>query len=82
MKYTEKRAYKSHSVYIVGGKTSPSYAMTIPKQFALEMGLDEPGSFVITYLVTERENGDSSEEGKHSRRKKKVFLRVEKMPLT
>ena len=80
MKLTEKTSYKPHAVYNIG-HINPSYGITIPKEFALAMGLDEPNSFVITSLVTEREgNGDGDDSSaKHTRKKKRLFLRVEKM---
>lgn len=57
LKIIERKASKPHAVYRAGKANSVSYTMTIPKLFAIEAGLDELGSYVVTHLVVAHDNG-------------------------
>jgi hypothetical protein len=60
LKIIEKKASKPHTVYRCGGRLQLSYAITIPKPFALEMGLDEEDSYVLSHLVIASDDGSNS----------------------
>lgn len=66
LRIIEKKAHKPHSIYHSGGKAQDqSVQMTIPKPFALAMGLDEPDCYVISHLVeaySDNEEDLTSEE--------------------
>jgi hypothetical protein len=60
LKIIEKKASKPHTVYRCGGRLQLSYAITIPKPFALEMGLDEEDSYVLSHLIIASDDGNNS----------------------
>lgn len=62
---------KPLSVYKTGGKTNPSLVVTIPKKFAMEMGLTlKKKNYVIMRLI--KDNGSSNKN-------KRVYCIIERL---
>lgn len=72
---------KAHAVYNMGSKKNKSYGVTIPMEFAREMGFDDGEKhFVMIRMVR---NGEESEDEDYTRRrtrkKRTPYLIVQKI---
>ena len=63
---------RPHAVYKTGGKTKTSYAITIPKQFAKEMGIAGRKKSWVRISLIKNGNGNNG---------KKPYCIIEKLDL-